>query len=513
MPDTTFLLFSASVALLFLASINKAFIHHELDAIPIVGHSGLLSYWTALQVIFTGGGPALIQQGYQQYPEGCFRIARLGHWLVIVSGPKHVKEFGDAPEHVLSFRGGIENTLAVSQVVGRTIAENTYHSTTIRGSLTKNLQASFDGVKEEVEAAFDDILDLPDTEWKTLKMLDSITAVVARVSNRVFVGLPLCRDQTYLDNSIQFAIDVIVSGQIIGFFPHSIRPLISRFVTSRNKSISTALKVLGPVIEERLAKADELGADWEGKPNDFISWLLEDAIGEERTVHNLVLRVLSTNFAALHTTSMMFTHAIFDLMTRPELMQPFREEAERVVAEEDWTKNTVNNMVKIDSFLRETQRLRTMAPIAMLRKVVSKDGFRFSDGKFLPEGTFTCIAAHSMHYDPSFRDNAAEFDAFRFVREREAFEAARNPGGQDMFKRQMISTTADHLPWGIGKHACPGRFFATMELKTMLAHVVTHYDIEPEVPGMRPNDNVFGLSTTPNMWAKVRFRKRAVPKL
>lgn len=112
MPDTTFLLLSAGVALLFLTSINKAFIRHELDAIPIVGHSGLLSYWTALQVIFTGGGPALIQQGYQQYPEGCFRIARLGHWLVIVSGPKHVKEFGDAPEHVLSFRGGIENTLA-----------------------------------------------------------------------------------------------------------------------------------------------------------------------------------------------------------------------------------------------------------------------------------------------------------------------------------------------------------------------------------------------------------------
>lgn len=51
----------------------------------------------------------------------------------------------------------------MSQVVGRTIAENTYHSTTIRGSLTKNLQASFDGVKEEVEAAFDDVLDLPDT--------------------------------------------------------------------------------------------------------------------------------------------------------------------------------------------------------------------------------------------------------------------------------------------------------------------------------------------------------------
>jgi hypothetical protein len=41
-------------------------------------------------------------------------------------------------------------------------------------------------------------------------------------------------------------------------------------VTSRNKSISTALKVLGPFIEKRLAKADELGADWEGKPVSYL---------------------------------------------------------------------------------------------------------------------------------------------------------------------------------------------------------------------------------------------------
>jgi hypothetical protein len=38
--------------------------------------------------------------------------------------------------------------------------------------------------------------------------------------------------------------------------------------------------------------------------NDLISWLLEIAEGEERTPLALTLRVLSTNMAAIHTSSM-----------------------------------------------------------------------------------------------------------------------------------------------------------------------------------------------------------------
>jgi hypothetical protein len=39
-----------------------------------------------------------------------------------------------------------------------------------------------------------------------------------------------------------------------------------------------------------------------------------------------------------------------------------REEAERVVREEGWTKAALNSMVKIDSFLRESQRLNPTGP-------------------------------------------------------------------------------------------------------------------------------------------------------
>lgn len=45
-------------------------------------------------------------------------------------------------------------------------------------------------------------------------------------------------------------------------------------------------------------------------------------------------------------------------------------------------------------------------------------------------------------------------------------------------KGQLVSATAERLAFGFGKHACPGRFFAAQELKTMLAHVLLKYDIE-----------------------------------
>lgn len=50
---------------------------------------------------------------------------------------------------------------------------------------------------------------------------------------------------------------------------------------------------------------------------------------------------------------------LFDLTTYPEHILPMREEAERVVAEQGWSKASLANMHKIDSFIRESQRLGT----------------------------------------------------------------------------------------------------------------------------------------------------------
>ena len=49
--------------------------------------------------------------------------------------------------------------------------------------------------------------------------------------------------------------------------------------------------------------------------------------------------------------------ALYHLASRPEFLVPLREEVEWVVAKDGWSKASMQKMRKVDSFLRETQRM------------------------------------------------------------------------------------------------------------------------------------------------------------
>lgn len=88
------------------------------------------------------------------------------------------------------------------------------------------------------------------------------------------------------------------------------------------KSIRQALTYLGPIIEERLAQEEKRGPKWPERPvrtryielspffqhgvqNDLISWLLENTTQDyNRTIHDIAMRILTVNFSAIHTTTM-----------------------------------------------------------------------------------------------------------------------------------------------------------------------------------------------------------------
>ncbi|KAI5993488.1 hypothetical protein EDD15DRAFT_2265227, partial [Pisolithus albus] len=50
----------------------------------------------------------------------------------------------------------------------------------------------------------------------------------------------------------------------------------------------------------------------------------------------------------------------------------------------------------------------------------------------------------------------------------------------------MVGVTRDYFPIGFGRHACPGRFLAANELKTMLAYMLMSYDVKFEGRVCRP---------------------------
>ena len=56
----------------------------------------------------------------------------------------------------------------------------------------------------------------------------------------------------------------------------------------------------------------------------------------------------------------------------------------------------------------------------------------------------------------------------------------------------------------------PGRFFAALEMKLLLAHMVMTYDIQFENGGPQPPGVWRGASVFPDRTAKVYFKKRSV---
>lgn len=75
---------------------------------------------------------------------------------------------------------------------------------------------------------------------------------------------------------------------------------------------------------------------------------------------------------------------------------------------------------------------------------------------------------------------------------------------------QFVTTGPDQLHWGVGTHACPGRFFASYEIKMLLGEMLTRYDIQLMPGTERPKDLAIDIRVVPNPMAAVMFRNREV---
>jgi len=393
-----------------------------------------------------------------------------------------------------------EQALKFQYTLGPNVHRNPYHIQVIRLQLTRNLGALYPILRDEIVTAFEEILDLKENEWKSVPALDVIRKVISRTSNRAFVGLPLCRNPDWIRLNIQFTFEAITGGVIIGLFPGFLAPLVARFMTTVPGSVRRAMEHLAPMIEQRQKCYEQYGDAWADKPNDLLSWLMDEAKGSERTVKSLTQRVLAVNFVALHTSSNNFTQALYHLAANPQYMQPLREEVDSILATEGWSKGGVAKMYKIDSFLKESQRMEGISSLNVARKVM-KD-FSFSDGRVIPKGTIIAVATKATHFDNDNYENADTFDPFRFANMRE-----QEGGGAN---RHMIATNPEYMAFGHGKNACPGRFFASNELKSMLAHIVASYDVKLEDgASTRPESVWVGAVMAANPNAKVMFRMRA----
>lgn len=82
------------------------------------------------------------------------------------------------------------------------------------------------------------------------------------------------------------------------------------------------------------------------------------------------------------------------------------------------------------------------------------------------------------------------------------------PGNEN--RHQYVSTGTDSFAFGHGLHACPGRFFAGVEIKIVMIELLRYWEFELVGDGKRPANVEFQFGISPNAEAEVRFRRRVL---
>lgn len=76
-----------------------------------------------------------------------------------------------------------------------------YHEHVVHKNLARKLDALIPDLWDEVKACFDESWGVDTNNFKDIKVWDNDMWIISRLSNRMFVGKPLCRNKDFLKNN------------------------------------------------------------------------------------------------------------------------------------------------------------------------------------------------------------------------------------------------------------------------------------------------------------------------
>ncbi|KAH8691177.1 cytochrome P450 [Talaromyces proteolyticus] len=335
-------------------------------------------------------------------------------------------------------------------------------------------------------------------EWHTLVLKPSVIQLIARLSSRVFLGDRICRNTDWLRIAINYMLDAHLAAASLRQWPKLMRPLVARFHPLCRKirgELQEAREIITTVLQARQDLKATAMRSGQAIPqyNDAIEWMEGCAKG---CVYDPAAAQLNLSTVALHTTSDLLTQVIYNLCGRDDLICALREEIITAIREEGWKSTTLYKLKLMDSTIKESQRLKPIGIIAMNR--IASNDVQLSDGTRIPRGT-TLFVSNDRMWDPTFHTDPETFDAYRFLKMRQV------PGHET--SAQLVSLSPNHLGFGLGKHACPGRFFASNEMKIALCHILIKYDFKLQ-DGCVPQIIKHGVSLSSDPHIKIAIKRR-----
>ncbi|KAI1653685.1 cytochrome P450 [Daldinia decipiens] len=436
----------------------------------------------------------LFQKGRTMYPEQPYRMI-CPEGEVIVMPPCLINEVRSDPALVFV---GVDKEDSHSHIPGFGPFAFPEETTTLVNKYLNKIIGKLTGpISQEAGLVVAELLsDCHD--WITIKPSEYILSMVARVTSRVFLGEEMCRNKEWTQASSQYAPAAFAGAGELEGWPASLHPLIHWFLPKCQDAracLAKARHVLRPYVEERCKL--KASAQKKGDPapifEDSIEWY-EQVI---KHAYDPTVPQMSLSMAAIHTTSDLLKETMIRIAQHPELFEPLRKEALEAIRPNGPTKTALFNLKLMDSVIKETQRLKPLL-ISSMRRIALKD-ITLSNGLVIRKGQKLVLDNLQMQ-DSTCYEDPLRFDAYRFLRMRQI------PGQEN--HAQLVSTSIEHMGFGYGLHACPGRFFAANEIKILLCHLLFKYEwklVDDCVP--QPFDVGYAVVRDPGVELMIRKRQ------
>ena len=228
------------------------------------------------------------------------------------------------------------------------------------------------------------------------------------------------------------------------------------------------------------------------QPENFLESMLaaqetDDAFTDDEIIGN----TFTLQLAGEDTTAHTMAWTIWLLGGRPDIEERCRQEADEVLGRDALpaTFETVGNLGYCEAVLRESMRLRPVAPLLGVEPVSDTT---IAD-THIPAGTHLLLLTRQASKHAGAYQHASEFDPERWL---DDADGERGAADQKAF-----------LAFGAGPRFCPGRNLAFLESKSAMSMIARNFEIEPEESGA-PVTELFSFTMVPQ-GLRVRLRERS----
>ncbi|OTA60394.1 cytochrome P450 [Hypoxylon sp. EC38] len=479
--------------------------------LPLIGSPWLFTPRFILNSCFAWNALGLLKEGYRKFKTLPFQLVQ-NDKNVVVLPHSLLQELTSLPSSIASPHAGLESDLLGPYSGLDFVLETRLHHSIIQRKLTPRLGLVTPGLEAELASALREHLPAYE-DWTEFKPYQVFRKISTRLSGNLITGPTFEHKEAWQNLQVNYVENLFLTIVILRLFPAWMRPVISVMLPSYwmcRRSLSTAYKLLGPKVR-RLLKESDAGLwvlkDTEEEHFNILSWLVDSAKGKDRNADALVRVMVIVALASLHTVLLRIVNVLYDLTDNPDLMEEVRSEIEAITVDpQGWRDSPYDKLHKLDSVIIESQR--TSPPTTTGLKRLFRESYTFQDGLHIPRGTYVCMPIHAIENDPAHTPNPDVFDGLRQYRLTQHHQQKQDDSVHTEKGSQFSTPTTTILNFGYGKAACPGRHFASLEIKMVFVKLLMEYDIKfPPGAGRPSNMTVHEfLFTWP--WTKMLVKGR-----